>query len=87
MNASKQKEQCLTFSDHLDPEGLIIAKRGKSIVRLVPADNTCPDLIGSMKDKIQIHGDILTTGVDSILIRTPPHPAISIGPLGQVEVR
>ena len=62
MNVPKRKEQCLTDLDHLDPEGLLITKRGKSIARLFPADNTCLDLIGSMQDKIQIHGDILTTG-------------------------
>ncbi len=64
MNASKFKEQCLAVLDHLDPEGIIITKHGKPVARLIPADSACQDLIGSMKDKIHIHGDILSTGIE-----------------------
>jgi len=64
MNASKFKEQCLTVLDHLDPEGIIITKHGKPVARLIPADSGCRELIGSMKDKIQIHGDILSTDIE-----------------------
>lgn len=52
MNASKFKEQRLAVLD------------GKPVARLIPADSACQDLIGSMKDKIQIHGDILSTGIE-----------------------
>jgi antitoxin (DNA-binding transcriptional repressor) of toxin-antitoxin stability system len=64
MNASKFKEQCLTVLDHLDPEGLIITKHGKPVARLIPADSVCRELIGSMKEKIRIHGGILSTGIE-----------------------
>jgi prevent-host-death family protein len=64
MNASKFKEQCLNVLDHLDPEGLVITKHGKPVARLIPADSGCRELIGSMKDKIQIQGDILSTGIE-----------------------
>lgn len=64
MNASKFKEQCLNVLDHLDPEGLIITKHGKPVARLIPADSGCRELIGSMRDKIRIHGGILSTGIE-----------------------
>ncbi len=63
INASKFKEQCLMLLDNLDPEGILITKHGKPVARLVPASSNCAELIGSMKDKIQIHGEILSTGI------------------------
>lgn len=63
MNASKFKEQCLAVLDHLDPEGLVITKHGKPVARVIPAQSGCRELIGSMKDSVQIHGDILSTGI------------------------
>jgi prevent-host-death family protein len=62
INASEFKKQCLMLLENLDPEGIIITKRGKPVARLVPL-SSCAELIGSMKDKIQIHGDILSTGL------------------------
>ena len=64
MNASKFKDQCMNVLDHLDPEGLIITKHGKPVARLIPADNVCRELIGSMKEKIRIHGGIPSTGIE-----------------------
>jgi prevent-host-death family protein len=63
INASKFKEQCLALLENLEPEGILITKHGKPVARLVPASSDCAELIGSMKDKIQIHGDILSTGI------------------------
>ena len=63
INASKFKEQCLALLENLEPEGILITKHGKPVARLVPASSNCAELIGSMKDKIQIHGDILSTGI------------------------
>ena len=61
--ASKFKEQCLSLLDNLDPEGVIITKRGKPVARLIPISTDCAGLIGSMKGRIKIKGDILSTGV------------------------
>jgi len=61
--ASKFKEQCLSLLDNLDPEGVIITKRGKPVARLIPINTDCAGLIGSMKGRIKIKGDILSTGV------------------------
>jgi prevent-host-death family protein len=63
INASKFKEQCLALLENLEPEGILITKHGKPVARLVPASSDCAELIGSMKDKIQIHGNILSTGI------------------------
>ncbi len=63
ISASKFKEQCLSLLDHLDSEGLVITKHGKPVARVVPARADCKELIGSLKGKIQINGDILSTGV------------------------
>jgi antitoxin (DNA-binding transcriptional repressor) of toxin-antitoxin stability system len=63
IQASKFKEQCLALLDSLPPEGLVITKYGKPVARLIPAGTDCRELIGSMKGKIQIHGDILSTGL------------------------
>ena len=63
INASKFKEQCLALLDNLDPEGIVITKHGKPVARLIPASSDCADLIGSMKGKIRVQSDILSTGV------------------------
>ncbi len=63
INASKFKEQCLSLLENLNPEGILITKHGKPVARLVPASSDCASLIGSMKDKIKVQGNILSTGV------------------------
>ncbi len=63
IGAAKFKEQCLALLDSLDAEGLIVTKHGKPVARVVPYDRQCADLIGSLRHKIEIRGDILTTGV------------------------
>lgn len=63
INASKFKEQCLLLLDNLEPDGIVITKHGKPVARLIPASSDCAELIGSMKDHIQIHGDIMSTGI------------------------
>lgn len=63
LNASKFKEQCLSLLDHLDPDGIVITKHGKPVARLIPIESACADLIGSLKGKITVTGDILSTGV------------------------
>jgi len=64
INASKFKEQCLGILDNLEPEGIVITKHGKAVARLIPAGSDCAALIGSMKDKIKVHGNISSTGIE-----------------------
>jgi len=63
MGAAKFKEQCLSLLDHLEPGGLVITKHGRPVARLVPWDRDSGELIGSMKDSIQVTGDLLSTGI------------------------
>jgi prevent-host-death family protein len=61
--AAKFKEQCLALLDRVGPEGIVITKRGKPVARLLPIEANGSALIGSLRDKITLHGDILSTGV------------------------
>ena len=63
IGAAKFKEQCLALLDRLDAEGLIVTKHGKPVARVIPCNQECADLIGSLKHKIEIRGDIFTTGL------------------------
>ena len=60
VGAAKFKQQCLSLLDHLDPEGLVVTKHGKPVARVVPYGYA--PLIGSLKDKIVVHGDLMSTG-------------------------
>lgn len=62
IGAAKFKEQCLALLDRLDIEGLVVTKHGKPVARVIPYDRQCADLIGSLREKIEVRGDILTTG-------------------------
>jgi antitoxin (DNA-binding transcriptional repressor) of toxin-antitoxin stability system len=63
LNASKFKEQCLSLLDHLGPDGIVITKHGKPIARVIPIESGCAELIGSMRGKVRVKGDILSTGL------------------------
>ena len=63
MGAAKFKEQCLALLDHLDDEGLVITKRGKPVARVVPYEREFADFIGCLHGKLDIRGDIMSTGV------------------------
>jgi prevent-host-death family protein len=60
--AAKFKEQCLALLDAVDPDGIVITKRGKPVARLVPITSDSASLIGSLRGKIKIKGDILASG-------------------------
>jgi prevent-host-death family protein len=61
--AAKFKEQCLAILDDVDEEGIVITKRGKPVAKLIPIRAESASLIGSLKGKVRIKGDILSTGV------------------------
>ena len=63
IGAAKFKEQCLSLLDRLDAEGLVVTKHGKPVARVVPYDRQWADMIGSLGNKIEVRGDILSTGV------------------------
>jgi antitoxin (DNA-binding transcriptional repressor) of toxin-antitoxin stability system len=62
INASEFKAKCLKILDHLAPSGLVKLKHGKPVAKVVPiSERSAKHLIGSMKGKIKIKGDILST--------------------------
>jgi prevent-host-death family protein len=64
LTASEFKAKCLQILDDLDQEGIVITKHGKPVARVLPmsfVDNT--KLIGSMKGKVIVKGNIFSTGV------------------------
>jgi len=63
LSASKFKEQCLALLDRVDPEGIVVTKRGKPVAKLIPFGTDSADLIGSLKRKLRIKGEILSTGI------------------------
>jgi len=63
IGVAKFKEQCLALLDELTAEGLIITKHGKPVARVVPYPRPSGDLIGSLRGKIEVHGEILSTGL------------------------
>lgn len=63
VGAAKFKEQCLALLDSLGPDGLVITKHGKAVAKLIPIGHASSDLIGSLRGKIEIRGDLFSTGI------------------------
>lgn len=63
IGAANFKEHCLSILDDIDDEGIIITKRGKPVAKLIPIRAESATLIGVLKDKIRIDGDVLSTGI------------------------
>ena len=63
IGAAKFKEQCLALLDQLDADGLVVTKHGKPVAHVVPYDNEGAELIGSLRHKISVRGDLFTTGL------------------------
>jgi len=62
--AAKFKEHCLSLLDSVDPDGIVITKRGKPVAKLIPFAADSASLIGSLTGKLEITGEILSTGLD-----------------------
>ncbi|MCU0760914.1 MAG: type II toxin-antitoxin system prevent-host-death family antitoxin [Steroidobacteraceae bacterium] len=62
ISAAKFKERCLWLLDHVGAEGMVITKRGKPVAKLIPIGAESATLIGSLRGKLRIKGDILSTG-------------------------
>lgn len=61
--AAKFKEQCLALLDHLDPDGLVITKHGRPVARVLPAEHASAELIGKLRGRIRVKGEIRSTDV------------------------
>lgn len=63
IGAAKFKEQCLALLENLDADGLVVTKHGKPVARVIPYAANDGDLIGSLRGKLKIKGDIFSTGL------------------------
>lgn len=66
MAISKFKAQCLKLVENLDDEGIVLLKHNKPVAKVVPIKLSREErnkLYGSMKGKIKIRGDIMSTGI------------------------
>jgi antitoxin (DNA-binding transcriptional repressor) of toxin-antitoxin stability system len=63
IGVAKFKEQCLALLGNLSPEGLVITKHGKPVARVLPYPQEPVNLIGSLREKLAIKGDIQSTGI------------------------
>jgi len=62
ISASKFKEQCLSLLDRVDDQGIVITKHGKPVAKLVRIESSSSNLIGALKGKMKIKGNICSTG-------------------------
>jgi len=63
IGAAKFKEQCLAILEELDDGGLIITKHGKPVARVVPIRSEPAELIGALRHRMTIKGNIRSTGI------------------------
>jgi antitoxin (DNA-binding transcriptional repressor) of toxin-antitoxin stability system len=63
ISATEFRAKCLKILDELKSQGIVITPKGQPVAKLTPlhvVDNS--KLIGSMKGKVIIKGDIFSTG-------------------------
>jgi prevent-host-death family protein len=60
MQASAFKAKCLAVMDDVQATGepVIVTKRGKAVVKVIPVKPEKDDLFGCMADEVEIVGDI-----------------------------
>lgn len=62
IGAAQFKEKCLALLDSVTPEGIVITKHGKPVAKLIPIQSESAELLGALAGKLEIKGDILSTG-------------------------
>jgi prevent-host-death family protein len=76
--ATQFKAQCLALLDEVGPEGIVITKHGKPVAKLIPIETASASLIGSLKGKLRIKGDVFSTSLPwDAESRHPHRPARS----------
>jgi prevent-host-death family protein len=65
MAAGAFKVHCLAVMDEVQAkrETIVITKRGKPVVKLVPADAEKDDIYGFLKGKGEITGDVVSPAI------------------------
>lgn len=61
--AARFKEQCLAILDRLGPDGIVVTKHGKPVARVLPMQESSAELIGILRDRITVTGDLMSTGL------------------------
>jgi prevent-host-death family protein len=61
--ATEFKAKCLSLLDRVGPEGFLITRHGRPVARLTPVAAGSGSLIGRLRGKIKIKGDIYSTGL------------------------
>ena len=61
IGVSAFRDQCPSLLDRLPPEGIVITRRGKPVARVVPHPVSSAHLIGCLRDKIQVRGDVVSS--------------------------
>jgi prevent-host-death family protein len=58
--AGEFKAKCLKIMDRVSTsrEPVVVTRKGKPLVKLVPIDDASPDVFGCLSDRIEIVGDI-----------------------------
>jgi antitoxin (DNA-binding transcriptional repressor) of toxin-antitoxin stability system len=64
MTMTEFKAKCLRVVDDLGPSGIVLTKRGRPVARVIPEGaRSSRDLIGALKGKITVRGNLMSTGV------------------------
>lgn len=64
VTATEFKAKCLKMLDRLNPQGIVLTKRGRPIARVVPVGGIpSAAFYGALKGKIQVKGDLFSTGI------------------------
>ena len=64
MTITEFKARCLRLVEELPAAGLVLTKRGHPVARVLPSSPSgSRDLIGALKGRITVRGDIVSTGV------------------------
>lgn len=61
--AARFKEQCLAILDELGPDGIVVTKHGQPVAKVIPFGRASADLIGSLRGRLVVRGDITTTRI------------------------
>lgn len=61
VGAAEFKAKCLQLMDDVERtrQPVIVTKRGRAVVRIVPATEEQPRIFGALKGMMTIHGDIV----------------------------
>lgn len=56
------KARCLDVLDHVPPQGLVVTRHGQPIARIIPYFQTTAACIGSLQGRLNVAGDLFSTG-------------------------